>query len=336
MRRIVPGPTWAEMRYGAGTNLQGGCPLAHARPKARSADLFDREELAQLQPSGVPPRRPALLVPPDLAAAEQQIAVIRRTAELLRAATISLTLPNDWVRMGDYGYLQNKGCERVTKAWGIQTERVERDDFTRDPLPGGHVGWSVIVSGYCERTGERKTEIGLRSTVSQFYRDRFEEAGETERTLLIYDCKKSALTNAHGRLTRALTGMSGLALTVLSANGVDVDKIPEAEFQNGGKGGRLNANEASDAQLWKIAALACKDRRVQGLASKDMDRTKEMLQRCRLTRGRQGTASAVIEWLQQQAQPVPMDEFLGRVGYVPPPDGPPPGSAPAASAGADS
>lgn len=296
-------------------------------PKSRSAEFgFDPEELEQLQPS----KEPREL---DLAGVEQQIHVIQRRAELLRVATISLTLPEDWVRMGDFVYLQNKGCERISKAWGIEVDRVGPEDFTREDLPGSHVAWSVIVSGRCTRTGESKSEIGSRSTVSDFYRSRYEEAGPAEKTVLVYDCKKSALTNAHGRLTRALTGMSGIATAQLQKYGFDVAQIPSAEYTKGGKGGKLNADDASDKQIWKIAALACKDRRVEGLGEQDMDRTKAMLGRCRLTGGRQGSASRIIEWLGQQRQPVTMEAFLAEVGYQPAPaEGSAPGGAPAGAA----
>jgi hypothetical protein len=287
---------------------------------ARGPDgpLFDREELEQLKPSDSPPR---VL---DVVSVEQEIQAIQRKAELLRVATVALTIPEDWVRMGDFGYLQNKGCERVSAAWAIEFDRITPGDFVREDLPGGHVAWSAIVSGRCARTGESKSEIGSRSTVGEWYFSRFEAAGPAERTLLIYDCRKAALTNANGRLTRALTGMGGIAIEQLKAYGLNTDRIPEAQFQSGAKGGRLDPNGASEKQLWKIAALACRDRRVADLKPENLDHTIGMLKGCRLTGGRGGTASQIIEWLTAQRTPVPMDDFLARVGFIAPED---PGSA---------
>lgn len=294
-----------------------------AQASRASRPDFDPEELEQLEPE-----QPRALL--SVVSVEQQVEVLRRQAELLRVATVSLTLPTDWVNMGGQGYLRNPGCERVSKAWGIEFDRVRSDDFDRDDLPDGHAVWSVIVSGRCSRTGEAKSELGTRSTMSPFYADRWAQAGGPERLLIIYDARKAALTNAYGRLTRALTGMHGIPLEQLRSYGLDVARIPEAPFEKGGKGGALTPDGASGKQLWKIAALACKDRRVVGLAPEHLDRTLEMLKtRCRLTGGREGSASVVISWLSELEQPATMAEFLAAVGCGPvPPDGGADGSAP--------
>lgn len=296
---------------------------------SRRAELpFDREDAENLRPETPPPPvRSAEVLDPS--SVQQQVEALQRRAELLRVATIALTLPEDWVRMGDAGYLQNKGCERVTGAWGIEFDRVHPLDFQRENLHGGHVAWAVLVSARCSRTGEARSQLGTRSTVSEFYRDRFDAAGENERVQLIYDCRKSAFTNAIGRVTRALTGMSGIPIAQLERYGLDPTRIPEAQFIKGGKGGGLTADGASEKQLWKIAALACKDRRVQNLNAPDLEHTQAMLRTCRLTGGRGGTASQVIEWLSSARTAVPMDEFLQRVGYIEPEaDQPAEGSAP--------
>lgn len=305
--------------------------MAHARRGARD---FDPEELEQLTPTEAAGAHTPRALQLSVVAVEQQVEMLRRQAELLRVATVALTLPEDWVAMGGSGYLRNVGCERVSKAWGIEIDRPEPADWGRDELPDGHVVWSVILSGRCLRTGEAKSELGSRSTLSDFYAKRWAAGGSAERLLIVYDCKKAALTNAHGRLTRALTGMHGIPIEQLKRYGLDIARIPEAPFEKGGKGGALTTTEASGKQLWKIAALACRDRRVVGLKPEALDRTLEMLKGLRpgLTGGRDGSASAVIGWLAETEEPVTMQQFLEAVGWKPEPDGSAEGSGPAAAA----
>lgn len=246
--------------------------------------------------------------------AELSVQAAKRQAELLRGATVAQTLPSDWVKQGDYGYLQDCGCQRVAPLWGIQFSPTKLSDFEKEILPEGHVRFSVMVSGRSERVpGLERTEIGTRSTASEFWKKRWEnpEISHGEREQILMDVKKAALTNAHGRVTRALSGMGRMPIEQLGAYGLDVGKIPGVEYQSSAKGG--SGNNASEPQMKRIAALACFEGKVEGVERKDFNKTLQTLkENCLLSKK---AASELMEFIEKSEEPVSKAEFWKRAGY---------------------
>lgn len=289
--------------------------MAGATAEAEPRIAMDEESAEQLKIEVVGTGAMALAV----REATAEIDMARRRADALRAATIAHTLPTDWCRMGEKAYLQNCGCERVAALWGIEVEpikpgNIERTEYEEEESEGlrvRHVKFEVLLTGHSKRTGERKTEIGSRSTYSGFFHDRYVEGSTAERELIIDDVKKSALTNAHGRLTRALTGMSGIPIAELQKLRMAIGQIPRVDYQTGGKGGATNPDDATEPQLKLIARLAAEQGRVEGLGKGDQARTFEALSsQCRVSKK---IASVLIETLKSAEDPMPAAEFWKRV-----------------------
>lgn len=244
--------------------------------------------------------------------AEQRVQAAAAMSVALRRATIAQTLPQDWVFHGDFAYLQDCGCQRVAGLWGIEFDKTALRDFQREDLPDGHIRFEVMVTGRSTRTNLERTEIGTRSTASEFFKARWEKAIDEEDTAkqhqILMDVKKSALTNAHGRVVRALTGMGHMPNDQLKQTlGDSAGKATNVAHQT--QGG------ATEATLKKIAGLACMEQRVKGCDRGHFGAVLETLKECSM---QQRKASDVIKWLQNQPEPVEKSAFLQQCGWSKP------------------
>lgn len=290
-------------------------------------------------------------------AQELVVQAAKARALALRAGTLVQTLPTDWVRhrsrSGDeFCYLQDKGCQRTASLWGVSFDPVSMRDFEREELPGGeelpkpHVNYSIMVTGRA-RVGDRmleRTEIGSRSTAGDVWRKQWEDPETTaaERFTILQHVKKAALTNAHGRITRALTGMSGMPVNdVCAALKCKPENIPGIEYKSGAKGGGQQGSGPNEGQLKALTFQAIEH--VEGMTRDDFDKTMEVLSTsCPEFTSRE--CSQAIDWLKQQKGRVPKQAFWSRVKFRKPeaapatepkqdpaPQGANQGTAPAAS-----
>jgi hypothetical protein len=241
-------------------------------------------------------------------------------ATALRRATIAQTLATDWViheantpdgDKAEFAYLQDCGCQRVANLWGIEFERTRLDDFQKEVLSSGHVVYSIMVTGRSTRTGLERTEIGTRSTSSSFFVRQWDKAQENDdesamRQILL-NVQKAALTNAHGRVTRAVTGMNRMPASelqmILGERGAKGVSRVDYKQQGGGP---------TEGQVKKIAGLACYEGKVEGYARKDYWTLVKLLkEQSELTKGRAGE---VIEWLGGAQGKVAKADLLERCG----------------------
>lgn len=242
--------------------------------------------------------------------AEQQVQAAAAMAVALRRATILQTLPQDWLFHGDFGYLQDCGCQRVAGLWGIEFDKTTLRDFQREDLPDGHIRYEVMVTGRSTRTHLERTEIGTRSTASEFFKDRWEKAqkdGDSAKLhQILMDVKKAALTNAHGRVVRALTGMGHMPADQLKRElGDGASKAGSVEHKQQG--------EATESTLKKIAGMACMEQRVKGCERGSFGAVLAALKDIGM---QQRKASDVIKWLGAQAEPVEKAALMQQCGWV--------------------
>lgn len=153
----------------------------------------------------------------DLAASEEGEVVIQRTVDLvraLRAASIALTYPHDWVLFKAderiTGFCQDAGCDRFRDFWGIEVfdlgpwERNE-DNETKD------FSWSITASGRSLRTGQVVHNItGVRYSYEDFITRR-----KLPRLQQEQEVKKAARANLEGTIIRELAGMKSVPIEEL-------------------------------------------------------------------------------------------------------------------------
>lgn len=127
-------------------------------------------------------------------------------------ASISLTYPEDWVLFRDSktdrvtAYLQDSGCARVNKIWGIQ---VTPKHWNRTEA-NGDFSWSVIGDAYCKLTDTYlNDEEGLRCSTEQFVKQ------VSEPLLREIRVKQAARANLNGSCVRRLTGMQSIPISML-------------------------------------------------------------------------------------------------------------------------
>lgn len=170
--------------------------------------------------------------------------------ESLRAASIKLTRPEDWLLFKDQEgrvtcYLQDSGCDRVAPLWGISVfnirvpERIGADD--------GSFVYSIKGDGRCALTGQVVLEVeGMRSSKEKLVKD--VEGAEKE-----YLVRKCARANLDGSIVRELAGMKNMPLEELKK------VVPDAQWEAraakgkgyGNQGERQASREGSKADVPK-------------------------------------------------------------------------------------
>ena len=167
----------------------------------------------------------------------------------LVSASIPVTRPQDWIAVGDKVYLQGIGAERIAAMWGLilGEPRIVREDY-----PDGEFAYAVTGSVVCRKTGVGyQGVIGGRSSRDPFF-DSFDEPKpqgfrdlpkdqqaawrETHRIMPDpMEVQKAAVTNWQTRAASMITGMRGLTLADLTANGIT--GVTKIEYGAGKKGG---------------------------------------------------------------------------------------------------
>ena len=263
------------------------------------------------------------------AATERAIAAIAVHNAMMKAS-IGMTYPRDWVRMGNAEkglyFLQEKGCARVAKLWGIRFEKIDLErDVVRELVGDDDVQFTVAMTATCERTGRTETDLSEASSADGFFAKGWAKARDkaVERKMLENEIRKAAITHCRGRLIRVLTGLNGMPREVLDEHGIDVAKCEVADFQSGGQGG--SGDGPSDAQIRKLASEAAK--KIPDLA---FDEARELIEKAHLTKRE---ASAIIDML-VKAKKATLRGFCERLDVDVPAAPPPPNAEPPAGDGA--
>lgn len=185
----------------------------------------------------------------------------------LRAASVKLTKPQDWVQMGKSVYFQGIGAERVTAMWAIV---LGRPDVVMESYPDGT--FAYIVTGPCmsRLTGVIYTGVeGGRWSGEDFFerfneaKPRYEEwqkltadqkaAWKKEHALppSPLDVRKAAVTNWQVRCITMLTGLRGLTPEDLAAHGVKAGT--NVQFKGGSQGGKATTTNADGKKVFPDA-----------------------------------------------------------------------------------
>lgn len=174
-----------------------------------------------------------LMVRPDaLQVLERQVRILGS----MRRASIAMTFPEDWLlfraedprtaSVSQYGYLQDKGCQRIRDLWGIDTRNIGPMD--EKGLPGlrvdaGDGSFSIVMigDGYCYKTGQTVERIeGGRSSkddaVTKFIQAEERAGRKVTEAQLDLTVRKNARANLEGNIVRRLTGMSGVTIEELA------------------------------------------------------------------------------------------------------------------------
>jgi hypothetical protein len=172
----------------------------------------------------------AEVVPPDTSIATTQAATVEQLAQteeglvvlergieimkVLRAASIALTYPHDWVlfKADDRitGYCQDAGCQRFSDIWGIEIYNLGEWLRAEDP-DDKTFSWTITGDGMSKRTGQIVTGIsGTRYSYEDFITKR-----RLPRLQVETEVKKAARANLHGSIVRELAGMKSVPMEEL-------------------------------------------------------------------------------------------------------------------------
>lgn len=252
--------------------------------------------------------------------ADAAIAVMKQ----LQRTTFAMTFHTDWVVMGDFAFLKEHGCQRVTGLWGISFDRLDiRKDIIREELETGDIEYQVYMVGESTLTGRQHADIGCRSTAGGFFKDRWKDAENepAKRRQLELDVKKAAIANARGRVIRALTGTNGMPVEMLKKHGIEPGQ--KVAYQTGTKGG--SGTMATEPQLKRIAMICSKEGRIKGLGD-----YKKIVQYCEEAHLSKKGASTLMDWLGtlDPKASTTSAAFFAHLGAGPPPSQPQPEAPP--------
>ncbi len=135
--------------------------------------------------------------------------------ETLRVAALKLTMPNDWVLFKSpdgavTGFLQDSGCDRVKKLFGIQIDNLGDMELIEDS-EAKEFAFSIKGEGHCALTGEHVYDMeGVRYSTEPFAQQKPE--GIQRRVAV----QKAARANLDGGITRELTGLKSVPVEELT------------------------------------------------------------------------------------------------------------------------
>lgn len=153
----------------------------------------------------------------ELAQSESGVVIVERGIAIiktLRAASIALTYPHDWVlfKAEDRvtAYCQDAGCQRFSDLWGIEIYDLGEWIHTKDEETGDF-SWSIEGSGLSKRTGQVVVGIfGTRYSYEEFIVRR-----KLPKLQISTEVKKAARANLHGSIVRELAGMKQVPMEEL-------------------------------------------------------------------------------------------------------------------------
>lgn len=148
----------------------------------------------------------------QLAASQDGIQIVERGIAImkaLRAASIALTFPHDWVLFKAdervTGYLQDSGCQRVKDLWGIEILDIEEFIRTEDP-DTKDFSYSITGTGFSKRTSQTVERVtGTRYSYEDFIVRRNLKKLQVET-----EVKKAARANLDGTIVRELAGLKAV------------------------------------------------------------------------------------------------------------------------------
>lgn len=212
---------------------------------------------AETKPSTALQRRPTTMLDLAISKGGSQAVVdtLIEIVETFRHGAIRLTSPEDWLlfraidkQSGSElitGYLQDKGCERVAKLYGIRVFDVS--DARK--MPGDKAddySYMQTASGSCARTGEEVEKlIGSRSSTDDISAQ-WRADGMSESQIEI-KVQKSCRANLDGNIIRSLTGLNSVPLRELREAWQGTSKDwSQCVRGRGWKGYQVNTNKLSD------------------------------------------------------------------------------------------
>ena len=143
----------------------------------------------------------------ELAAqAERRVEAINK----IKAYSLRLTQPSDWVDQNGRPYLQVSGAEKIARLFGISW-RI--DEPIREELEGGH--YIYTYKGYFSLAGAEIEAIGSRSSKDPFFKRYVYVNGERKELppseIDPGDVKKAAYTNCIGNGITRLLGLRNIS-----------------------------------------------------------------------------------------------------------------------------
>jgi len=168
----------------------------------------------------------------ELAAqAERRVEAINK----IKAYSLRLTQPSDWVDQNGRPYLQVSGAEKIARLFGISW-RI--DEPIREELEGGH--YIYTYKGYFSLAGAEIEAIGSRSSKDPFFKRYVYVNGERKELppseIDPGDVKKAAYTNCIGNGITRLLGLRNISYDDLEkVAGIKREQITRIEYRSKSK-----------------------------------------------------------------------------------------------------
>ena len=165
----------------------------------------------------------------ELAAqAERRVEAINK----IKAYSLRLTQPSDWVDQNGRPYLQVSGAEKIARLFGISW-RI--DEPIREELEGGH--YIYTYKGYFSLAGAEIEAIGSRSSKDPFFKRYVYENGERKELppseIDPGDVKKAAYTNCIGNGITRLLGLRNISYEDLEkVAGIKREQIAKIQYKS--------------------------------------------------------------------------------------------------------
>ena len=165
----------------------------------------------------------------ELAAqAERRVEAINK----IKAYSLRLTQPSDWVDQNGRPYLQVSGAEKIARLFGISW-RI--DEPIREELEGGH--YIYTYKGYFSLAGAEIEAIGSRSSKDPFFKRYVYVNGQRKELppseIDPGDVKKAAYTNCIGNGITRLLGLRNISYDDLEkVAGIKREQITQIEYRS--------------------------------------------------------------------------------------------------------
>jgi hypothetical protein len=152
--------------------------------------------------------------------AEKRIEAVKK----IKAISLRVTNPQDWVDEGGKPYLQVSGGQKVARVFGISW-RIDQPIFIIDE--DGHFRYEY--KGYFSMGNIEIEVIGIRSSKDPFFRGS-KENPKPPSEIDKGNVQKSALTNCVGNGITSLLGLKNLTWEDLTDAGISRDKTNSVSF----------------------------------------------------------------------------------------------------------
>jgi hypothetical protein len=215
------------------------------------------------------------LLAEDAETALKKLEIWKTILAQLRKHAIAETYPSDWVIhttkdangevVKQVGYLQDSGCERAGKMFGIE---VGVPTWQHEVMPlDSTFAYHVSAPAWSKITGEQIDRCeGSRWSGDKFFTSRLKEDDDKVDPT---DVRKAAYANLHGRAVRALGGLSAVPLDTLKENGVDITKCLYVGYDKGAKGGESAGASVGSADV-TVAFGRSAGKKVSELEDRDL------------------------------------------------------------------